>query len=53
MNMGFLAGEQTINRSITRAVLVEKPSRCEQRNITESILKTCAPNVTLEYFKAV
>ncbi len=49
MNMGFLAGEPMI----TRAVLVEKPSRCGQRNMTELILKSCAPTVTLEYFEAV
>lgn len=48
MNMGKLSGE----RKITRAVLVEKSSGIGQRGITELILGSYAPDVSLEYFEA-
>jgi cytidine deaminase len=48
MNMRYLGERQTI----TRAVLVEKPSGIEQRDVTEMILKSIAPDVELEYYKA-
>jgi cytidine deaminase len=48
MNMRHLGERQTI----TRAVLVEKPSGIEQRDVTEMILKSIAPDVELEYYKA-
>jgi len=48
MNMGKLAGDRTI----TRAVLVEKLSGSGQRDITELVLRSFAPHVSLEYFEA-
>ncbi len=48
MNMRHLGEKQTI----TRAVLVEKPSDIGQRDVTEMILKSIAPEVELEYFEA-
>ena len=48
MNMGRLAGDQTI----TRAVLVEKSSGSTQRGITELVLRSFAPHVSLECFEA-
>ncbi|NIO05044.1 MAG: cytidine deaminase [Proteobacteria bacterium] len=48
MNMDRLAGDQTI----TRAVLVEKPSGSRQRDITELLLRSFAPHVSLEYSQA-
>jgi hypothetical protein len=48
MNMGSLAK----GRTITRAVLVEKPARSGQRAVTELVLRSFAPDVSLEYFEA-
>jgi cytidine deaminase len=48
MNMGGLAQGTTI----TRAVLVEKPGVCGQRAITELLLRSFAPDVSLDYFQA-
>jgi cytidine deaminase len=48
MNMCSLAQERTI----TRAVLVEKPTESGQRAVTELVLQSFAPNVGLEYFEA-
>ncbi len=48
MNMSNLAGDRTI----TRAVLVEKLSGSGQRDITELVLRCFAPHVSLEYFEA-
>ncbi len=48
MNMRHLGENQTI----TRAVLVEKPSDIGLRDVTEMILKSIAPDVELEYFEA-
>jgi cytidine deaminase len=38
--------------NIRRAVMVEKPTAITQRSISELLLQTIAPNVTLEYFEA-
>jgi cytidine deaminase len=48
MNMGGLAQGTTI----TRAVLVEKPGVSGQRAVTELLLRSFAPEVSLEYFQA-
>ena len=48
MNMGSLAQ----GRTITRAVLVEKPAGSGQRAVTELVLRSFAPDVSLEYFEA-
>ena len=48
MNMGGLAQGTTI----TRAVLVEKPGASGQRAVTELLLGSFAPDVSLEYFEA-
>jgi cytidine deaminase len=48
MNMGGL----TQGTTITRAVLVEKPGASGQRAITELLLRSFAPDVSLEYFEA-
>jgi cytidine deaminase len=48
MNMRHIGEKQTI----TRAVLVEKPSGIEQREVTEMILRSIAPDIELEYFEA-
>jgi cytidine deaminase len=48
MNMGNLESD----RSITRAVLVEKPATISQRTNCEILLQTVAPNVKLEYYEA-
>jgi cytidine deaminase len=37
---------------ITRAVLVEKPTSINQRNVCEQLLQTAAPGVVLEFFEA-
>jgi cytidine deaminase len=47
MNMGGLAQGTTISR----AVLVEKPGVSGQRAITELLLRSFAPGVSLEYFE--
>jgi cytidine deaminase len=39
--------------SISRAVLVERPTSISQRAVCELLLQTVAPNVNLEYFEAV
>ena len=39
--------------SISRAVLVERPTAISQRAVCELLLQTVAPNVDLEYFEAV
>ena len=39
--------------SISRVVLVERPTSTSQRTVCELLLQTVAPNVTLEYFEAV
>lgn len=39
--------------NVRRAVLVEKPTSISQRAACELLLQTLAPNVELEYFKAV
>jgi cytidine deaminase len=38
--------------SISRAVLVEKPTSISQRPVCELLLQTLAPNVRLDYFEA-
>ena len=38
-------------QKIIRAVLVEKPSTISQKDLTESILRTFAADVTLEYYE--
>ena len=48
MNMSQFAEEP----KIMRAVLVEKPSDIGQRAVTEMVLKSVAPDVELEYYKA-
>jgi cytidine deaminase len=48
MNMGSLAQGTTI----TRTVLVEKPGASGQRAVTELVLRSFAPDVSLEYFEA-
>ena len=48
MNMDGLAQ----GRTITRAVLVEKPAQSGQRAVTELLLRSFAPDVRLEYFEA-
>jgi cytidine deaminase len=48
MNMDKFASDRTI----TRAVLVEKLSGSRQRDITELLLRSVAPHVSLEYFEA-
>ena len=48
MKMGGLAQERTI----TRVVLVEKPCASGQRAVTEMVLRSFAPDVSLEYFEA-
>ena len=48
MNMGNF---ESANK-ITRAVLVEKPTSISQRAVCELLLKSVAPDVTLEYFEA-
>jgi cytidine deaminase len=40
-------------KKIRRAVLVEKPAAISQRAICELLLKSVAPDVTLEYFEAI
>jgi cytidine deaminase len=40
-------------KNIRRAVLVEKPAVISQRDICELLLKSVAPDVTLEYFDAI
>lgn len=47
MNMNSLATEATI----TRAVLVEKPTSISQRGVSEMILASLAPNTHLEYYE--
>jgi cytidine deaminase len=47
MNMRHIGEKQTI----TRAVLVEKPSGIEQRDVAGMILRSIAPDVELEYFE--
>lgn len=42
-----------MNYNIERAVLVEKPTKCIQKGVTELVLKSVAPSLTLEYFEAV
>ncbi len=49
MNMDNLSS----SNSITRAVLVEKPTTISQRGMCEFLLGTLAPEVRLEYFEAV
>ncbi len=49
MHMDRLADERTINR----AVLVEKSVGSSQRGVTELVLRSCAPGVSLEYFEAL
>ena len=39
--------------SISRAVLVERPTSISQRAVCELLLQTVAPNVNLEYFEAM
>ena len=41
------------NRTITRAVLVEKPTAISQRDFTQLLLKGLAPDVRLEYFNVL
>jgi cytidine deaminase len=48
MNMGGLAQ----GRRVSRAVLVEKPAASGQRAVTELLLRSFAPDVSLEYFEA-
>jgi cytidine deaminase len=48
MNMRHIGEKQTI----TRAVLVEKPSGIGQRHVTEMLLRSIAPDVKLEYYEA-
>jgi cytidine deaminase len=48
MNMDNFKLENTI----TRAVLVEKPTIISQRSVCELLLKTLAPDVKLEYYEA-
>ena len=48
MNMGKLSALQ----KITRVVLVEKPTGSGHQGVTELLLRTCAPDVNLEYFEA-
>ena len=38
--------------SISRAVLVERPTSISQRSVCERLLQTLAPNVRLDYFEA-
>lgn len=45
--------QSSSERSISRAVLVEKPTSTSQRAICELLLQTVAPHVKLEYFEAV
>lgn len=40
-------------RSIERAVLVEKPTIIQQRDITQRMLSSCAPKVALEYYPII
>lgn len=49
MNMSHPGSE----KSIRRAVLVEKPTAISQRTASELLLQTVAPDVKLEYFEAV
>jgi len=49
MNMGNIADDHTISR----LVLVEQPTDCRQREVTELVLKSVAPEVKLEYYKVV
>ena len=49
MNMDNLQSSDTI----TRAVLVEKPTTISQRGICELLLGTLARDIRLEYFEAV
>ena len=42
-----------LENTITRAVLVEKPTIISQRTVCELLLKTLAPNVILEYYEAM
>jgi len=39
--------------SISRAVLVERPTSISQRAVCELLLQTVSPNVKLEYFEAM
>ena len=39
--------------SISRAVLVERPTSIRQRAVCELLLQTVSPNVKLEYFEAM
>jgi cytidine deaminase len=39
--------------SISRAVLVERPTSISQRSVCQLLLETVAPNVNLEYFEAM
>jgi cytidine deaminase len=48
MNMGSLAR----GRTITRTVLVEKSAGSRYRAVTELILRSFSPDVSLEYFEA-
>ena len=48
LNMSHL-GEMP---KVSRAVLVEKPSKIGQRSVSEMILKSVAPGVMLEYYQA-
>jgi cytidine deaminase len=42
-----------VENSISRAVLVERPTSISQRAVCELLLQTVAPNVRLEYYEAV
>lgn len=47
MNMAGLATDN----NISRAILVEKPTKISQRGISELLLDSLAPNTRLEYYK--
>jgi hypothetical protein len=47
MNMAALEQQP----SIRRVVLVEKPTAVSQRKITELLLESLAPGVSLEYYE--
>ena len=50
--VGMIMDNFGSNSRIARAVLVEKPTSINQRNICEQLLQTVAPNVELEYYEA-
>jgi cytidine deaminase len=47
MNMAGLAAD----KNISRAILVEKPTKISQRGVSELLLHSLAPSIHLEYYK--